>query len=105
MRTIHQADVEIVDDDRTIIRCECGYLALATVEHRDGADGDEELVPFRVDVLSPGEEQRVPLTFKDGRPFLGPDGEPVYRTVRPSHPALFGSSTVGDGGVCRLPQL
>jgi hypothetical protein len=99
---MHQAELETIDDDRTIIRCACGYVAVATVEHLEGDDPEGEVVPFHVDVIQPGEETKVPLRFKDGRPFLGPDGEPVYKTVRPAHPVLLGSSTSKGNGTCRL---
>lgn len=103
MSSAHEAAVEIIDDDRTVIRCDCGYVALATVEHLNPDDPNDDVVPFRLDVIEAGEEAQVPLRFKDGRPFLGPDGEPVYRTVRPSHPVLLGSSNPPKGpDSCRI---
>lgn len=102
MRNVHQATVEIVDELRTIIKCDCGYLAVATVEHAEGDDPTgSRVVPFTLDIIEPGERTREPLRFKDGRPFLDEHGNQTYRTVSPRHPVLLGSPT-DRPGVCRL---
>jgi hypothetical protein len=102
MKDIHEATVEVVDELRTVIKCQCGYVAVATVEHLDGDELDGgRLVPFRIDIINPGERVREPLRFKDGRPFLDQNGDQVYRTVGPRHPVLLGSPTDKPGN-CRL---
>lgn len=91
MRNVHEAMAEAIDDDRTVIRCgDCDYLAVAWVEHLD-PDDPESVIPFHLDVINAGEERKVPLRFKNGRPFMI-GGQPVYRTDRPAHPVLLGSS-------------
>ena len=51
MKNRHEVELVIVDDNRTIATCHCGYRALFTVEHLD----NEELIPFNVEVFNYGE--------------------------------------------------
>ncbi len=103
MKQRHMASLETVDDLRTVVRCEqCSYVALAVVEHLElDDDGNEVLVPLNIDVIDPGEGTEEAILWPDGTPFLDDEGSPVFRTRRPSHPAMFGGAP-DDNRVCRL---